>query len=197
MSFACGEAAQPLPNVLPGGELPLHMWPKDPLDLTLCSWEFTLPTGALPGIELRSFRLCAPPVLMEFNPPLFSFLPSLFSPSQTLPFLPNCFCGGGLLSHSLPLSLSSLHKQKQLPAFCGFSLLQFTSLCRVPAEFCGSGCADCCVNPQISFLGVQDGLVLIWLHFRDKTHTKNFHVVLPSWPHLLGASLFLLENLTP
>ena len=35
------------------------------------------------------------------------------------------------------------------------------------AEFSGSGCIDCCVNPQTSFLGVQGGLVLIWLYFMD------------------------------
>ena len=40
-------------------------------------------------------------------------------------------------------------------------------LALLPAEFCGSGCADCYVNPQISSLGVQDGLVLIWLYFMD------------------------------
>ena len=37
------------------------------------------------------------------------------------------------------------------------------------------------VNPQISFLGVQDGLVLVWLYFMDVRHTENFHAVLPSW----------------
>ena len=60
-----------------------------------------------------------------------------------------------------PLSLSSFHKQKQVPTLCDFSLPQFTSSRSIPAKFCGSGYADCCVNPQISFLGVQDGLVLI------------------------------------
>ena len=66
------------------------------------------------------------------------------------------------------LSLSSLCKQKQVPALCSFSFLQFTSLHCILAKFYGSGCSDCCVNPQISFLGVQAGLVLIWLHFRDE-----------------------------
>ena len=71
--------------------------------------------------------------------------------------------------------------QKRFPGLRGCSLPTFTSLRRVPAEFCGSGCADYCVNPQISFLGVQDGLVLVWLYFMDMRHTKNFHAVLPSW----------------
>ena len=53
-------ATQPLPNVLPE-ELPLPLWPEEP-QTSLCSWGFTLPTRAPPGIELRSFRLCAPPV---------------------------------------------------------------------------------------------------------------------------------------
>ena len=44
----------------------------------LCSWGFTLPTRALPGMELQSFRLCTPSVdrvLMEFKPSPFSFVP--------------------------------------------------------------------------------------------------------------------------
>ena len=51
----------------------------------LCSWGFALPTGAPPGIELRSCRLCAPPlftVLMEFKPSpfsLFSLVPAAVS----------------------------------------------------------------------------------------------------------------------
>ena len=53
-------AIQPLPNVLSAGELPLPMWPEDPLNLAICSWGFTLPTQAPPGIKLQSFRLCAP-----------------------------------------------------------------------------------------------------------------------------------------
>ena len=71
--------------------------------------------------------------------------------------------------------------QKWLPVLHSFSLPQFTSLCCVPAEFCGSGCVDCCVNPQIGFLGVQDGLVLVWLYFMKARHTKSFHAVPPSW----------------
>ena len=37
----------------------------------------------------------------------------------------------------------------------------FTSLHCILDEFCGSSYADCRVNPQINFLGVQNGLVLI------------------------------------
>ena len=77
-----------------------------------------------------------------------------------------------LFPYSSP-SPTSLRKQKQLPALLGFSLSQFTSPRCVPAEFCGSGCADCCVNPQISFLDVQDGLVLIWLHFSNERCKKT------------------------
>ena len=100
-------------------------------------------------------------------------------------FVGSCFWWWwGCFSHTLSPSPSSLHKQKQLPDLLSFSLPQFTSSRRVPAEFCGSGCAGCCVNPQISFLGVQDGLVLIWLHFSHERRKKNLHAVPPSWPLL-------------
>ena len=91
------------------------------------------------------------------------------------------FLGMGAFPVFYPPSPSSLPMQKHLPALCRFSLPKFTSLCHIPAEFCGSGCADCCVNPHISFLGVQDGLVSVWLYFMDTRHTKNVHAVLPSW----------------
>ena len=164
---------------------------QGPEDLVLCSWGFALPTRAPPGTELQSLRLCTPPVyrvLMEFKPSPFSFLPVLFSPHSCFhfsTFSPAAF-GVWCFSRTLLPSLSSLCKQKQFPALCGFCLPQFTSLHQVPAEFCGSGCADCCVNPQISFLGVQHGLVLTWLYFMDARHKKNSHAVLPSWllsPH--------------
>ncbi|XP_030191504.1 olfactory receptor 7A10-like [Lynx canadensis] len=64
-TFACGMATQPIPNVLSVGEPPLPVWPKDPADLSVCSWRFTLPTKALPSIKLQSFRLYAP-VFIEF-----------------------------------------------------------------------------------------------------------------------------------
>ena len=82
---------------------------------SLCSWEFTLPTRALPGIELWSFRLCASPVyrvLMEFKPSPFSFLLSPFF-LQTLwlfpllHFLSSCFWGGVLFTYSPPISVLS------------------------------------------------------------------------------------------
>ena len=86
-----------------------------------------------------------------------------------------------LFPYSAPTpSLSSQRLQKPLPSH-SFLFPKFTFPCHILAEFCGSGCADCCVNPPISFLGVQDGLVLVWLYFMDVRHTKNFHAVLPSW----------------
>ena len=67
--------------------------------------------------------------------------------------------GGVLFLHSSPFLCPSL--QKQLPTFHSFSLHWFTSMYHVPAEFCGSSYTDCWVNPQINFLGMQNGLVLI------------------------------------
>ena len=71
-----GGAAQPLPGVLPAGELPLPVWPEE-LQTPLCSSGFALLTRALPGIELRSFRSALPLfiVLTEFKPSPFSCLP--------------------------------------------------------------------------------------------------------------------------
>ena len=177
-------AAQPLPNVLPEGEPPLPVWPMDTLDLAPCSWRFALPTRALPYMELWSFGLCTPPfyrILMEFT---LSFLLSpFFVQSLAYSFFSlHLFLGSqGMLSPTLPWSLSSLCNQKQLPALHSFSLPHFTSLSCIPAEFCGSGCSDCCVNPWITFLGVKDGLLLIWLYFRDERCKKNFHAVPSSW----------------
>ena len=62
--------------------------------------------------------------------------------------------------HSPPVSLASL-PPKQLLTAHGFSLPHFTSLHHIPAKSCGSNYAHCCVNPHISFLSVQNGLVLI------------------------------------
>ena len=73
----------------------------------------------------------------------------------------------GSFSCILPPSPSCLCMQKWLPALCDFSPHH------VPSEFFGLGCADCCVNPQIRFLGVQDGLVLIWLYLMDARHTTK------------------------
>ena len=42
-NFACGEAAQPLPNVLPAEELPFSLWSLEPKDLALCSLGLPFP----------------------------------------------------------------------------------------------------------------------------------------------------------
>ena len=170
-----------------------HLSPRGP-PTPLCSWGFALANRLLPGIKLQSFRLCTPPVytvLMEFKPSPFSFLPFLLSPRGCFHFCtfsPAAFGGRVLFPYS-SRPISVLCKQKQLPPLWGFSLPQFTFLRHVPVEFCGSGCSDCCVNTQISFLGVQDGLVLIWLYFMHTRHKKDFHDVLPSWPLLLPFGL--------
>ena len=154
------------------------MWPKDPSDLILCSWGFAPPTRAPPGIELQSFRLCTSPVykvLMEFKLSPFSFLPLLFSPCGCFHsdiFSPAAFREGGAFPIFFPISI--LSPQAKI-APCPLRLLSppfylfMLHTCRIVC----SGCADCCVNPQVSFLGVHNGLVLIWLHFRDERHKKT------------------------
>ena len=92
------------------------MWPEDPLDLTLCSRGFALPTGPPPGIKLQSFRLCTPPVyrvLMEFKPSLFSFLPFFVQSLAYSFFFFQLFSGCGgvrcfpiLSAHLHPVSAS-------------------------------------------------------------------------------------------
>ena len=181
--FCLWEAALPLPNVFPAGEPPLPMWLEDLSDLTLCFQGFVLPTRALPGIELWSSRFCTSPVyrvFVEFKPsPFSSFL--LLSPFFVQPLPCGCFhsyffslagfggrcCFSCTFPHLPPLSASKIHSLHSVAS------LSPSSWCCVPAEFCGSGCADCCVNPQISFLGVQGGFVLIWLHFRGKRRKKT------------------------
>ena len=75
------------------------------------------------------------------------------------------------------------HTEISLPVSMAYSLYLFwLSALAIPAEFYGSSCADCCVNPQITFLSVQDGLVLIQLHFRDERGKKTFETAPPSWP---------------
>uniref|UniRef100_A0A673V7G0 Small ribosomal subunit protein eS6 n=1 Tax=Suricata suricatta TaxID=37032 RepID=A0A673V7G0_SURSU len=81
--------------------------------------------------------------------------------------------------HSPPFSFSVLSLQKQLPTPCSFSFSQFTSSHHVPAEFCDSSYADCCVNPHVNFLGVKNGLALISLHFREET-SLGLHAAPPS-----------------
>ena len=133
-------------------------------------------------------------VFMEFKPCPFSFLLYPFSlvpvVVSNFPLSLQLLLGRGAFPVFSPLSPSSLRTQKPLRALHSFSLPKFTSLCHIPAEFFCLGCADCCINPHISFLGVQDGLVLVWLYFMDVRHTKNFHAVPPSW--LLPVSLFIL-----
>ena len=85
-----------------------------------------------------------------------------------------------ICSTSAPISVLSPQAQTT-PCTVQMSLPHFTSQRCIPAEFCGSGCADWCINPQISFLGVQDGLVLIWLYLRDERCKEKFHAVLPCW----------------
>ena len=80
-----------------------------------------------------------------------------------------------------PFSVLSL--QKRLSTLCGFSLPQCTSLHHIPAEFCGSSYAENWVHPQIDFLGVQNGLVLIYLHFTDESSSGSpcFSAILTSY----------------
>ena len=69
-----------------------------------------------------------------------------------------------------PLSVDMVPYPLQL---CGFAVPQFASPHRIPAEFCGSSSADCCVNPQVNFLGVRNDLMLVELHFRDGTSSGS------------------------
>ena len=122
----------------------------------LCSCGLALPTRAPPGIELWSCKLCAPLVyiiLTEFKPSPFSFFSSVPAAVSTFLLSLQLLLGGWCFSRILPPPVSVLSPHaKTAPCVRGFSLPKFTSPCRGPAEFCGSGCADCCVNPQISFL---------------------------------------------
>ena len=118
---------------------------------------------------------------MEFKPSPFSLFSSVPVAVSTFPsslqlLLRGCF--SRILS--APVSIFSL-QAKTAPSPLWLVSPPFTSPHCVPAEFCGSGCADCCVNLQISFLGVQDGSLLIWLYFMDARCKKNFHAVPPSW----------------
>ena len=156
--------------------------------IPLCSWGFVLPIKAPPGMELWSCSLFTSlftvplfTVLMEFKPSPFSLFSLVPVAVSNFPLSLQLFLAGSAFTVFSPLSPSSLHMQKQFCALRGLSLPKFSSPCRIPAEFCGLGCTYCCVNLQISFLGVQDGLVLVWLCFMDARHTKNFHAVPSSW----------------
>ena len=117
--------------------------------------------SALPlFIVFTEFKPLLPPPFLVQSLWLFHF--STFSPADF---------GGGRFSRLSPHRLCLLFARKSVPCSPHLPSPRFTSLHRVPAEFCGSGCEDCCVNPHISFLGVQDGLVLVWLYFMDTRHT--------------------------
>ena len=108
----------------------------------------------------------------------------MFRPLWLFPlflFLCSCFWRGVLFLYSPPVFVLSL-PAKTAPCPWWFLPPPFYLSALHTLQFCGSGCADCCVNPQISFLGVQDGLWLIWLHFRDERCKKHFHAFPPSWP---------------
>ena len=87
-------------------------------------------------------------VLMEFKPSPFSFVLFAFLVQSLwlfpiFHFLSSCFWGGVLFLYFDSPHLCHFQMQKWLPALCSFSLPKFTSPCHIPAEFCGSGCADC------------------------------------------------------
>ena len=105
---------------------------------------------------VAAFALPLFTVLMEFKPSPFSLFSLVPAAVSNFPLSLQPLLGRGAFPVCSPPSPSSLCPQKRLPTFCGFLLPKFTSPRHVPAEFCGSGCADCCVNPQISFLGVQE-----------------------------------------
>ena len=147
-------------------------------------------TRELPGTDLWNFRLCAPLFIESWrywNPLLsshqwfwrtdFLFSPlrvfSLFFSISLQLLLGECSSCTILGHHTLPLSLflPSLCKSSSLSSV-GF-LYQFTSPHYVPPEFCGSGYADCCANPQINFLHIQNSLGLIWLHLKDETSSGS------------------------
>ena len=119
------------------------------------------------------------PLLIEsswnLNPLLspFSLFSSVLVAVSTFPLsLELLFFEGGCFSCILtPHPVSIL--PKWLPAHSSFSLPLFTSPRHAPAEFCGSGCVDCCVHPQMSFLGVQHGLswsgYISWMGDTHKT----------------------------
>ena len=99
----------------------------------------------------------------------------IFTAFTTFPlfFSPAAF-GGGCFSCTLPPPpRSSLRQHERAP--CPPWLLSppvHLSTPRTCRVLWFRLCADCCVNPQVSFLGVQGGFVLIWLHFRDERRKK-------------------------
>nr|XP_060470478.1 E3 ubiquitin-protein ligase parkin isoform X1 [Panthera onca] len=147
----------------------------------LRSWGFALPSRAPPGRELRSCSLCTPLVYSLNGSETLSFRlsPFLVQSLRLFPifhFLSSCFWGGAFFPYSPPPNLCPLSacKSTSLPAASrspssplrAASLLN--SVIQVVQIFV--------LNPPISFLGVQDALVLVWLYFMDTRHTKNFHL---------------------
>ena len=123
-------------------------------------------TRAPPGTELH----CSILVVLKPSPFFLSvvlgdrflvqFPVSVFTLSLSLQLLSGeCFSCTLLMCRTLPLSFSFLCKNSSLPSVA--FLFLSSPVHTVPAEFSGSSYADCCVNPQINFLGVQNGLVLI------------------------------------
>ena len=158
-------ASESLPNVLSAVQPLLPVWPENLPDPTLLlgirpSHQSTARYRAAEwSCGVAAFVLPLFIVLMEFKPSPFSFIPFLFSPCGYFQFStlsPAAFGEGCFprVLHSAPQSPSSLRPQKWFPTLRCFSLPKFTIPRRIPAEFCGSGCADCCVNSPISFLGV-------------------------------------------
>ena len=105
---------------------------------------------------VAAFALPLFTVLMELKPSPFSLFSLVPAAVSNFPLFLQLLLGRGAFPvfSPPPQSPSSLRQQKRFLTFRGFLLPKFSSPRRVPAEFCGSGCAACCVNPPISFLGV-------------------------------------------
>ena len=95
-------------------------------------------------------------VLMEFKRSPFSLLSFVPAAVSNFPLSLQLLLGRGAFPvfSPPPQAPSFLLPQKHFPTLRGFLLPKFPSLCPIPDEFCGSGRADCCVNPPNSFLGV-------------------------------------------
>ena len=174
-TFACGEAVWPLPNALQAGELllPCGTWtPQTPLP----------PPGDSPYFH-NKYHQALSSVLQTLHFTVYSVLVVL-TPS---PFFLSVVLGNRILVQSpmfslfLSLSLQLLSRECfscttpmcfTLPCLCPLSAktvpyppwlfsspVHFSTLHTY--QFCDSSYADCCVNPQTNFLGVQNGLVLI------------------------------------
>ena len=99
---------------------------RGPLDLTLHSWGFALPTRAPPGIELQSFRLCTPLFIessWNLNPLLhFSCFSSVSVAVSTFPLsLQLLLVGGAFLVLFPRLHPLSTSKNSSLPSVASLS----------------------------------------------------------------------------